>query len=222
MHFCITGGSHGLGKSLSIHLLLNNHKVTIIDKDTPSVKCTYIHHDFTEYLTIPVHCDVLVINHATFNGFIPFSNNTQEYVDDYLMINLLSHIHLIKHCKYSKLVHINSVLSIVSFPNVSLYSASKGFMHSFIESIRREGVPVLSVYPYKINTSLFKDVHSPYVLDKDKISKSIYTSIIHNHTHLYLPRIFKYSYIYTVLPFFIQNWIISLLYYAMCNNTTRA
>lgn len=213
MHFCITGGSRGLGEALAKHILLNNHRVTIIDRVKPTVACRFIHHDFATDLHASVSCDVLIVNHATFDGFIPFKNRSSKEVKEYLQVNLLSQIDLIKSCRYNKLVYINSVLSIASFPNISMYSACKAFMHSFLESVRKEGTSILSVYPYKIDTDLFKDVRSPYVLKKKKISKEIYNSIIKNDTHLYLPGIFRCAYIYMLLPFFVQNWLAKIIYY---------
>ncbi|EHY65710.1 hypothetical protein NERG_01317 [Nematocida ausubeli] len=215
MHFCITGGSKGLGEALSKYVLLMNHELTIIDKVRPSVKCRYIYHDFVRKLHVPIVCDVLVINHATFNGFTEFLREKKESVDEYLHINLLSHIQLIMHCKYSRLVYINSVLSIAPFPHASLYCASKGFMHNFLESLRRENMNILSVYPYKIDTEMFKEVWSPFALKRDVICRDIYKSIISNDTHLYLPGIFKYAYLYTMLPSFAQDWLVAIFYYIM-------
>lgn len=215
MHFCITGGSKGLGRALSLCVLLNNHKLTIIDKADTDLKCSFIKHDFSEYLPSPVSCDVLIICHATFDGFAPFSAHPREYFKKYLQINLLSQIDLIKRSRYKKLVYINSVLSIAPVPNASLYTASKSFMHSFLESLRREGVPLLLVYPYKIDTDLFKSVRSPYVLKKKQISAQIFDAIVRGHTHLYLPSIFRYAYIFSLFPTFLQDILMRLISYAM-------
>lgn len=215
MHFCVTGGSQGLGRALSACILLNNHRLTVIDRVETDLKCTFIKHDFKEYLPYSVSCDVLVICHATFDGFTPFSRCSDEYFKTYLQINLLSQIDLIKRSTYKKLVYINSVLSIAAIPNVSLYTASKAFMHSFLESVRREGVSLLLVYPYKIDTDLFRSVRSPYVLKKTHISVQIYNAILRGDTHLYLPSIFRYAYVFSLLPVFVQDLIVRLIRYAM-------
>ncbi|KAI5190983.1 hypothetical protein NEMIN01_1316 [Nematocida minor] len=217
MHFCITGGSKGLGRALAIYILLNNHRVTIIDRVSSDLDCDFIKHDFAENLPFSISCDVLVVCHATFDGFRPFGSYSQGYISRYLQINLLSQIDLIKNSKYKKVVYINSVLSIAPLPNISLYSACKGFMHNFLESVRRENTPVLTVYPYKIDTDLFECVKSPYVLEKKIISREIFNSIIKGDTHLYLPSIFKYAYIYALFPLFIQNYIVRFINYTMIN-----
>jgi len=213
MQICITGGSYGLGEALARTGEALGHSVTVIDKKrNPGLKCAYIHHDFKNKIEKAVACDLLIINHATFDGFSSFSSMSSSYVEEYLQINLFSHIEVLLKFRYAKAVFINSVLSITSFPNVSLYSASKSFMKRFLETIQREGAHVLIVYPFKINTSLFGSVKDFYTLDRYDVAKEVYRAVESGKKTLYLPRIFRLSYFFALFPEAVQDWIIALVY----------
>ncbi|KAH9387027.1 uncharacterized protein NEMAJ01_1923 [Nematocida major] len=215
MHFCITGGSRGLGEALAAHILLNNHAVTVVDKVKPSMHCAFIQHDFKERFKRRIYCDVLILNHATFHGFKSFQSISPLQAQEYMQINVHSHLDLLKTCTYKKVVYINSVLSIAAFPNTSMYCACKSFMHALLESFRREGCSVLAVYPYKIDTPLFQRVRSPYTLKRGYVAKRVYEAVLRGDTHLYLPWVFRYSYVYALLPTFLQDWVARILYYWM-------
>ncbi|KAI5171028.1 hypothetical protein NEFER03_0430 [Nematocida sp. LUAm3] len=217
MHVCITGGSDGLGKELSKCFLSHQWRVTVIDRKPPKLFSTYIHHDFSSPLPTRISCDILIVNHAYFHGFLPFSDIKYVEVERYLNTHITSVVHLVKTSNYSKLVYINSVLSITAFPNTSLYSSAKAFMHTFLHALRREGLPVLIVYPYKLNTSLFSSVRSPYTLSVKDTASAIYHASLSNRSTIYIPWIFRISYILSILPLFLQD----LLIYAIHALTMR-
>lgn len=222
MHVCITGGSSGLGEALARVFLLKEWKVSVIDrKRNTSLSCSFIHHDFSYSFSRAVECDLLVLNHATFDGFVSFSSTSEEYIDSYLSINLISHLHLLKHIRFKRLIYINSVLSCAAFPGAALYSSCKSFMHSFLSSLRREGLPVLSVYPYKIDTQLFSSVRSPYVLSKEEVALSIYSAYLSNRSTLYAPAVFRLSFLLGLLPLFVQDLLISFISYLLVRERIR-
>ncbi|KAI5187236.1 hypothetical protein NEHOM01_2032 [Nematocida homosporus] len=216
MHVCITGGASGLGESLAILFKNKDWQVTIIDRNKPKhpklSACTYINHDFSSVKPLKITCDILILNHATFDGFTPFTSLTTNYVNQYIQINLSAHLQMIQNSQFNRLVYINSVLSIASFPNVALYSATKAFMHTFLNSLRREGLNILTVYPYKIDTPLFATVRTPFVLSTHQTATAIYQAIINKQATLYLPSIFRLSYLLALLPHRLQNWLHSLIY----------
>lgn len=212
----MTGGSKGLGAALVRHLLGKGHQVTSIDRQKRDEGAEeYLYHDFKFAFTRCLSFDVLILNHATFDGFVPFKEISDEAVTEYLQVNLLSHLQLIRVISHKQLVFVNSVLSIVAFPGASLYSASKSFMHSFLETIRREGTNVLVVYPYKINTMLFSEVRSIYMLDTDQVARSITEKIEKKEKELYLPWVFAYAWLVRMLPLRVLDMLVWLVYAVM-------
>lgn len=215
-HACVTGGSSGVGYEIVRVLLRESWQVTVIDKkECKDSRCVYIKHNFCYPLKQTIKCDLLVISHATFEGFKCFKEHSKEEIDKYIEVNLLSQVSLIRSFTFTHLVYMNSVLAFASFPGVSLYSGCKGFMHSLCGSLRREGVHVLTVYAYKINTPLFKSVRAPFVLSKEKVAEEVYRSFTRKDSFLYIPSVFRLSFLFSLLPLCVQDFLIRGIYKAM-------
>ncbi|KAI5179655.1 hypothetical protein NEOKW01_0118 [Nematocida sp. AWRm80] len=213
MLFCVTGGSSGLGYSLSQIIVSKKHSLIVIDKVSSDLPCTFIKHDFKYKFTKKIHCDILVLNHCYFDGFSKYSNLSPEYTQEYINANITANLDILLLFKYSKVVYISSVLSFVTFPNILLYSSIKSFMSSVINTLRLEGTSVLIVYPYKINTTLFNSVNSIYTINKDILALEIYNGILSNRTEIYSPWVFRYIvFVFSLLPLIVQDSIIKILY----------
>lgn len=213
MQVYITGGSFGLGEALTRTFARRGHQVTVIDKEENNqLSCVFIQHDFKRRFRQRLSCDVLVVNHASFDGFAPFASHSPEYLSEYLAINLRSYLELILRARYRRLVFINSVLSMAAFPNTALYCACKSFMRSLLESLQREGQSVLVVYPFKINTPLFRGVRDVYTLDRHAVAERVYAATLSRASSLYLPYLFRFACLFSLLPGSVQCWLVRLVY----------
>lgn len=210
---CITGGARGLGRSLAIRFIQMNYDVTLIDKEAPDPeikdKCRFVPHDFSFPEAGPeVRCDILILNHATFDGVASFKEQDADAVRRYININLLSHVLLLKRAEFKKVVFVNTVLSIAPFPCFSLYCSAKAFMRALIGALRREGVETLSVFPYKFNTPLFADVRDFMCMDVDYVADAIVDALERRCQTVYIPWIFRLSFIIELLPLCIQDLLV--------------
>lgn len=83
-----------------------------------------------------------------------------------IFFNLNIHLLILKATNYKKVAFICSFLSMTDLPNNSIYCSCKSFISTFNESLRREGKESYIIYPYKVNTDLFKKVKDFFTLDK--------------------------------------------------------
>lgn len=209
---CITGGSSGLGRSLARLFAAEGYTVLVVDRKEPSTKCKFVQHNFTNpSLPVRVRCNVLILNHATFDGMERFADVEAERVEEYLRINLLSNVVLLKECRYKKVVFISSVLSLVQLPYVSLYSATKAFHSAMLLALGREGAETLVVYSFKFSTPLFSEVRDYLTMDVEAVGRRVFRGILGNEAVIYIPWIFRLSYLVHLLPLCLQNMIISLI-----------
>lgn len=212
MRVCVTGGARGLGWCVVQRLAKKGYAVTIVDKAEPESLppgCKLVLHDFERLEGMPeVECDVLVLNHATFDGLCPFRCIPPQELARYVNINLVSHLLLIRTASFKKLVFVNSVLAIAPFPEVSLYCSTKAFMRSLLSALRREGVAVQEVFPYKFSTRLFPEVRDFCCMDVDYVAQRVVSLIESKRQRVYIPFIFRAAVLLELLPLCIQDLLV--------------
>jgi len=179
----VTGGSSGLGKTVSLQFLKLDASVIITgtkDLAPEWVKkynnCTYIKADylsksslekFVEFIKSLNKIDVL-INNA---GIIKFDKiGTKEFAEgfnDVLKVNLLSTIQItnevvikMKKNKYGRIINISSVSGHIVKPNQSTYASTKQGLNGFTKGIAidlaEDNILANSICPSTINTPMTK------------------------------------------------------------------
>lgn len=130
MKVLITGTTQGIGRSIAIEFLNNNHEVIGIDRQTSSIN----HSNYTHY-----QCDIRDYDKLPeINGVNILINNAGTQNEDDIEINLKALIHITE--KYGIQENIKSILNIASasahtgseFP---LYCASKGGVLSYTKNV---------------------------------------------------------------------------------------
>ncbi|RVD91124.1 short chain dehydrogenase [Tubulinosema ratisbonensis] len=201
----ITGGASGLGLRISIILESKGAKITIIDRvDDPKFSFDYNYLQFDLSKGIPdlkdYNFDVFISNAAIFSGYKPFSKFSDEEITNNILVNVLAPTLLLKNIKCTKHVLINSVCSLSGLINISLYCASKSFLKTLNESLRREGMNTLIYYPFKINTNMFKDLNDRFVLKVEDVANDIIKSIEKNKKEVFNPFYYRFVFLFGFFP----------------------
>lgn len=198
----ITGGSHGLGKSLVREFSSKDDidQVIILDIDEPDLmeeNCRFIKTDFTndkpsdivrniEKIISINEIGVIIIN----AGMRQESNiMDQKDLTKILKVNWLTQYSLLNQILFRKInskaythvVGVSSVLGFLAPANLGVYSSTKAAMLNTLDSMRQE-VPrdlltVSTIIPGQLDTRMFNDKKvnkflGP-VICKDKLSKRI-------------------------------------------------
>lgn len=191
----ITGGSKGIGFEIVKILLDKGAVVYTMSRTAPDYNHTnLICHRADLYNHIPrmnVEFDVIIMNIGANVGFRPFDDLEEEEIERNIFLNLNVHVLLAKRLKYKKIVFIDSILSFSGIPNSSLYCASKAFISSFNQSLRREGKDTYIVFPYKVNTGLFDEIKDFMTLDKQSVAQTVVSDIENNVKSRTIPFIFN-------------------------------
>ena len=146
----ITGGAHGIGKSIALRLLNDGNTVIILDNNQENIK--NIDREIkSEHFHI-IKCDVglpdevqqtlqdiqtqfgkvdYLINNAGISHFSSIDDMTIETWNRIISVNLSSIFYMVKFCKplfsgNSAIVNIASTRAFMSEPNGEAYGASKG------------------------------------------------------------------------------------------------
>jgi short-subunit dehydrogenase len=165
MKIILTGCSKGIGKSLLIALLNNEHEVISISRNktelsglikAPLIKWHEINGDITEEATHQElqsileewkHVDV-IINNAGLLINKPFESLTYQDVKDSFDVNLYGPLKLtqtvlpyLKRSKFGSHINIGSIGGVqgsLKFPGLSVYSSSKGALATLTECLAEE------------------------------------------------------------------------------------
>jgi short-subunit dehydrogenase len=206
----LTGGSRGLGLELMKELIKRGATVHAVARsEQPFEHPSVIYHRLDlsrEKPEINIAFDVVISNLGTSPGNKTFDEMTYGEITEMLDLNVGLHLWLLKHIRYGKFVFVNSVLSIQGLPEYSMYCASKAFIHVLNQSLRREGKDTTIIYPYKINTALFKETRDFWILEAGHVAKRLLDDIERGTKEDYVPYIFAFAgFVLAMLPTFLQD-----------------
>ena len=206
----VTGASSGIGKNISIQLAQNNFMVILIGRNQKKLKhierriklsgndCIIINADITNEQSVenilaniksPKSIEVL-INNAGIGVFNKIENISVEEWDRQINTNLRASFlmtklivpYMIKN-KTGKILFINSVAGISSYPFSSAYVASKFGLRGFSSSIRKElrehNIKVISIHPGAIDTPFWENVKGEFPRDEMLSPDDVVDSILH-------------------------------------------
>lgn len=178
----ITGAGQGIGKGIALRLAKENCAVVVSDIDETNAQKVADEIKQNGQKAIAIKCDVskkaevdslisktveefgkldILVNNAGIYPYKPFEQMTEEDWDKVISINLksvfLTSQAAVKVMKEeSKIIDISSIASIVGFPTLSHYCASKGGINGFVRALAIELAPkkinVNAVAPGAINT----------------------------------------------------------------------
>lgn len=212
---CITGGNKGLGREIVKILLKQCKKIIVIDRSEQILKhnkIEYIRIDLYKSLPEPREVDIFISNLGMSLGNKKFDDISENEIDQMLFINIKLQFWFYKNFIYKKFVFINSVTSFRGIENYSLYCSCKSFIKTFNQSLLREGSNTMIVYPYKINTQMFKEIKCLGVLEPDYVAARVIKGLENDSKEIYVPFIFRYcEFILGLLPMCVTNWILNFL-----------
>lgn len=222
---CITGGTRGLGLELAKELVRRGSYVHVIGRSgQPFFHPNMVYHKMDlsqERPVLPVTLDIVISNLGTSVGNKRFDDMEYKEIVEMLDMNVGLHLWLLKNLKYRKFVFINSVLSQQGLPEYSMYCASKAFIHTLNQSLRREGKDTTIVYPYKINTLLFKETRDICTLDAAYVARRVLDDVEHGVKEDFIPWIFGFvNLLASVMPIFLQDALSRLvrrIFYTPCS-----
>lgn len=209
----ISGGSNGIGFEVIKILLEKGAEVHNVDRFPPEIEFENLHHYKCDLLKEEPSLktdefDLIILNVAKNPGIKPFDSYSLEDVESTIFLNITTHLRMMKILKYKKAIFINSVCSFVGLPEFSLYCATKSFMATLCESLRREGKDVYIIYPYKINTHMFSEMKDFFPLERAKLACTIVRDIEKNTTERTVPMIFSVTpFLKSITPNFIFDII---------------
>jgi 2-hydroxycyclohexanecarboxyl-CoA dehydrogenase len=198
----VTGGGQGIGKAIAYCLSKEGAMVFIADinEETAQNTASEIMTDRGE--AVAVQLDVtnskeiasafqwiiskyrkidILVNNAGFNKLQPFVDNTEDFWDMMIAVNLKSTIicsravlnNMIER-KYGKIINISSDSGLSGSPGCVVYSAAKGGVISFTKALAREvaeyNINVNCVAPGPTQTPLWDRfvTEKPEILDNAK------------------------------------------------------
>ncbi|AFM99149.1 putative short chain dehydrogenase [Encephalitozoon hellem] len=213
---CVTGGSRGLGLEIVKELAKRGSYVHVIGRSPQSFDHENIRYYQIDLLRekpdIAIPFDIVISNLGTSVGNKTFDDMEYTEVVDMLKLNVELHLWLLKNTRYKKFVFVNSILSQQGLPGYSMYCASKSFIHTLNQSLRREGKDTMIIYPYKINTSLFREVRDVWTLDANYVAVRLLNDIENGVREDFVPWIFKpITLLSKMVPMFVQDALSSLV-----------
>lgn len=220
---CITGGVEGLGASIVQLLVLVCKKVIVLDIQDQRFfheKIEFIKCDLNKDFPKPQEVDIFISNAAISVGNKEFKDLSLAEIMTSINVNLTSTLKFYKLWKFKKFVFINSVVSMRGAEKYSMYCACKAFIRIFNQSLVRENNDTMIVYPYKIDTKMFKELNDRFlVLKTDYVAQEIIKGIETDKKEIYLPGIFKImEFTFGILPNFMANILLNQTFSKMLPN----
>jgi short-subunit dehydrogenase len=181
----ITGASSGFGKEVAklllqkgnYYLILTGRNEKGFEEFKNSLDVTIIVGDITKKTTIDLiehtvkdqkRIDIL-INNAGITFINPFTQNSEQKIDNLLAVNLKAPMILTQRFyplmvqqHSGHIININSAAGKEGKPNHTIYSAAKFGLKGFTDSLRHEAklhnIRVTSFHPGGINTPLYRNL----------------------------------------------------------------
>ncbi|KAF9764805.1 Protein dhs-3 [Nosema granulosis] len=213
---CITGGNKGLGAEIVKKVIDRASRVFVIDRSEQIFsheKIAYIRMDLASEKPVGLPCvDILISNLGKNIGPKTVEEMSDKDIKEMVEINIYTHLWFLKNIKFKKIVFISSVLALIGLEKYSLYCASKAFLRILNESIQREKVDSMIVYPYKIDTPMFQEINDFCTLKAEKVAECVIQGIETDKKELFIPYIFKIALVLkTILPSIIVDVILKLI-----------
>jgi 2-hydroxycyclohexanecarboxyl-CoA dehydrogenase len=162
----VTGGGQGIGKAIACCLSKEGAMVVVADKNEETAKNTAQEIVATGGKAIAIQVDVtkskevarvfqrvlskyskidILVNNAGYNKLQPFVDNTEDFWDMMIAVNLKSAIICSRVVldnmldrKYGKIINISSDSGLIGSSGCVVYSAAKGGIISFTKALARE------------------------------------------------------------------------------------
>lgn len=201
----ITGGSSGLGLKLSALFAVNGYQVVVLDVKGPEqlvVNVTYKKCDVSKEKHVKAACETIIqtgksvalINNAGIAYGKRILDMSSEEIERTIDVNLKSSFWTIRGFlptmlkqKRGYIVTISSVLGYIGPGGLTAYSASKGGLNTFHDSLAHEldsnsGVRTLLVTIGQMETEMFKRVETPSkflapVLQTTEVALTVFQAI---------------------------------------------
>lgn len=196
----VTGATSGLGKALCLALAKENisliavgrniHQLNLLAAEvkTPiqivQADLSQIEKRSSLRALIQEACPDLVINNAGFGLYGPAIEHSLELCQEMIQVNIQSVMELsleaasaLKKAKKPGLIlNISSAAAFFSYPNFSIYAASKAFVHRFSEALDLElsiyRIRVLTICPGPIATNFRKNASLGFPQKLDPLALS--------------------------------------------------
>ena len=167
----VTGAASGIGKACALNLASKGATVVVLDIDRAGGEAMlargegleYVHVDLSDLASIQESARIILANHdhvdiivnvAGWDRIQPFVENTPEFMDKVLAINLTGPLRLTREllpsmikANYGKIVNVSSDAGRVGSMGETVYAAAKGGLMAFTKSLARE------VARYRINVN---------------------------------------------------------------------
>lgn len=147
--------------------------------------------------------EVVVSNAGMLNTAAPLADNVIESFEEELQVNVYGLLRMakafapgLKSNGGGAFVQINSVASLLSFPDFSTYCASKATAYSFTQALRapfgEQGTALLSVHPGPIATDMATNAGLEEMTDSvETVSEGIVESLKNGDFHLFPDKMAK-------------------------------
>ena len=147
--------------------------------------------------------EVVVSNAGMLNSTPPLADNVIESFEEELQVNVYGLLRMakafapvLKANGGGAFVQLNSVASLLSFPDFATYCASKATSYSFTQALRapfgEQGTALLSVHPGPIATDMANDAGFEDMVDSvETVSEGIVESLKNGDFHLFPDKMAK-------------------------------
>lgn len=197
----ITGASSGLGKALSHALSKRGISLILTARDDEKLKKAALDLPTSTQL---IQCDLsdskarkelievikikqpdLIINNAGFGLYGPAYSHSFSSLEEMVEVNIQALMELsiegiqswLKTGTKGTLLNISSASAFFSYPNFSVYAATKAFVNSFSQGLdaetKRHGIRVLTVCPGQIDTHFRMRASGNFPQKKNSLTMSV-------------------------------------------------